>query len=165
MIISTIVAYAKNHAIGLDNQMLWRLSDDFKNYKKITTGHCLLMGRKTFESIGKPLPNRTSIIITRNLEYKAPTGCFTVHSLEAGINLAISLGETECFINGGAEIYSLAMPLVTRAYITEVDCEISKADAFFPKIDFNSWNLKESFTHPKDEKNEFSFTFSLYEKV
>lgn len=164
MIISTIVAYAKNHAIGLDNKMLWHLSDDFKNYKKITTGHCLLMGRKTFESIGKPLPNRTSIIITRNQDYKAPTGCYIVHSLEEGFELAKSLGESECFINGGAEIYKQAMPKVTRAYITVVDCKIQKADAFFPAVDFSNWTLKESFTHPKDERNEFSFDFFLYEK-
>ena len=100
MIVSVIVAYSKNLAIGLDNKMLWRLSDDFKNYKKITTGHCLVMGRKTFESIGKPLPNRTSIIITRNTDYQAPEGCYIVHSLEEGIAKAKELGETECFING-----------------------------------------------------------------
>jgi dihydrofolate reductase len=164
MIISVIVAYSKNLAIGFDNKMLWRLSDDFKNYKKITTGHCLVMGRKTFESIGKPLPNRTSIIVTRNLNYKAPDGCFVSHSLEEGINKAKELGDTECFINGGAQIYKEAMALVNRAYITTVDCTIDKADAFFPTIDFSSWNLVHEFSHPKDEKNEYSWNFNQYEK-
>ncbi len=165
MIISAIVAVSKNMAIGLDNKMLWRLSDDFKNYKKITTGHCLIMGRKTFESIGRPLPNRTSIIITRNKDYQAPEGCFVVHSLEQGIEKARQLGDDECFINGGGQIYKEALPVIQRAYMTNVDCTIEKADAFFPKIDFTSWKLIESFSHPKDEKNEYSWEFNYYERA
>jgi len=165
MIISVIVAYSKNQAIGLDNKMLWRLSDDFKNYKKITTGHCLIMGRKTFESIGKPLPNRTSIIVTRNKEYQAPENCYIVHSLEEGIEKARDLGDLECFINGGAQIYTEAMPKVNRAYITTVDCSIEKADAYFPTIDFTSWNEVSGFSHPKDEKNEYSWEFKQYERA
>lgn len=164
MIISLIVAYSKNRAIGLDNKMLWHLSDDFKNYKKITTGHCLVMGRKTFESIGKPLPNRTSIIITRNTEYKAPEGCYVVYSLEEALDTAKKLGETECFINGGAQIYEQSLEYVTRAYITDVDCEIEKADTYFPNVDFTAWEKIESFEHPKDEKNEYPWTFNLYER-
>lgn len=164
MIISVIVAYSKNYAIGLDNKMLWRLSDDFKNYKKITSGHCLVMGRKTFESIGKPLPNRTSIIITRNPAYSAPEGCFVVHSLEEGITKARELGETECFINGGAQIYKQSLPLINKAYITNVDCEIANADTFFPEIDFGLWKKIETFHHKRDERNDHSWTFNLYEK-
>lgn len=164
MIISVIVAYSKNYAIGLENKMLWHLSDDFKNYKKVTTGHCLLMGRKTFESIGKPLPNRISIIITRNLDYSAPEGCYIVHSLEEGITKAKALGETECFINGGAQIYEQSIPLINKAYITDVDCEIKNADTFFPKINFDSWKKVDSFCHHKDDKNEYSWTFNVYEK-
>jgi dihydrofolate reductase len=165
MIISVIVAYSKNFAIGLDNKMLWRLSDDFKNYKKITTGHCLIMGRKTFESIGNPLPNRTSIILTRDKNYKVPTGHYVVHSLEDGIAKAKELGESECFINGGAQIYKEAMNKVNRAYITTVDCRIESADAFFPEVDFTTWNEIEGFTHSKDEKNEYSWEFKKYERT
>lgn len=164
MIISVIAAYSKNFAIGFDNKMLWHLSDDFKNYKKITSGHCLVMGRKTFESIGKPLPNRTSIIITRNLNYKAPEGCHIVYSLEEAIAKAKALGETECFINGGAEIYKQSISFINKAYITDVDCEIDHADAFFPKINFDTWKMIESFHHPKDGKNEYSWTFNVFEK-
>ena len=165
MIISVIVAYSKNLAIGLDNKMLWRLSDDFKNYKAITTGHCLIMGRKTYESIGKPLPNRTSIIITRNKDYRAPTGCYVVHCLEEGLKKAKDLGDTECFINGGAQIYAEAMPLVNRAYITTVDCSIKNADAYFPKIDFSKWSHIKSFKHIKDDKNEYSWEFNHYDRI
>ena len=164
MIISVIVAYSKNLAIGLDNKMLWRLSDDFKNYKKITTGHCLIMGRKTFESIGKPLPNRTSIIMTRDKGYQVPSGHYIVHSLEDGIKKAKELGETECFINGGAQIYKEAMSKINRAYITTVDCTIDKADAFFPNIDFSTWTEIETFSHLKDKKNEYSWKFNKYER-
>ena len=164
MIISAIVAYSKNFAIGLDNKMLWHLSDDFKNYKKITSGHCLLMGRKTFESIGKPLPNRTSIIITRNKNYIVPEECYIVHSLEAGIKKAKALGETECFINGGAQIYEQSLPLLDRAYITTVDCEVENADAFFPQIDFSNWKKSQSFKHQQDEKNEYNWAFSIFDK-
>ena len=165
MITSLIVAYSKNMAIGLNNKMLWRLSDDFKNYKKMTTGHCLIMGRKTFESIGKPLPNRTSIIITRNKDYHADTSCYIVHSLDEAIQKAQLLGESEVFINGGGQIYKEALEIIDRLYITEVDCYISQADTFFPKIDFLKWEKKEGFFYKKDLKNEYNWSFSLYEKI
>jgi dihydrofolate reductase len=164
MIISLIVAFSKNKAIGLDNKMLWRLSDDFKNYKKITMGHSLIMGRKTFESIGKPLPGRTSIIITRNKDYSAPEGVHVTYSLEEAIDLAKSLGETECFINGGGEIYKQSLSLVDRAYITTVDCVIAKADAFFPETDFKDWKESDSFKFSKDDKNEYDWSFAVYNK-
>ena len=164
MIISAIVAYSKNLAIGFDNKMLWRLSDDFKNYKKITTGHSLVMGRKTFESIGKPLPGRTSIVISRNRKYKVPEGVYLVHSLDEAIECAKGLGETECFINGGAEIYNASKDKISRAYITKVDCVIKQADAFFPEVDFSSWIEKETFKFEQDEKNQYDWSFHLYEK-
>jgi dihydrofolate reductase len=165
MMVSLIVAYSKNRAIGLDNKMLWRLSDDFKNYKKITMGHCLLMGRKTFESIGKPLPGRTSIVITRNRDYIVPEGVHITHSLEQAIDLAKNLGETECFINGGGEIYRQSLPLVERVYVTDVDCVISKADAYFPDVDFSKWRKTSGFDFIKDDKNQYDWSFSIFEKV
>ena len=164
MKISLIVAYSQNKAIGLNNRMLWRLRDDFKNYKKITMGHCLIMGRKTFESIGSPLPGRTSIVISRNKDYEVPEGVILTDSLEGALEVARLTGDDECFINGGGEIYSLALPHVTTAYITEVDTEIEKADAFFPKVDFSSWKEVDSFTHQKDKSNDHNWTFFKYEK-
>jgi dihydrofolate reductase len=164
MKVSLIVALSKNKAIGLNNRMLWRLRDDFKNYKKITMGHCLIMGRKTFESIGSPLPGRTSIVISRNKDYEVPEGVHLAESLEDALEVARLTGDDECFINGGGEIYSLALPLVTTAYITEVDTEIEKADAFFPEIDFSSWKEVDSFTHEKDKSNDHNWTFFKYEK-
>ena len=162
MIISLIVAFSKNRAIGLDNKMLWRLSDDFKNYKKITMGHCLIMGRKTFESIGKPLPGRTSIIITRNKSYQAPERVHITHSLDEAINLAKTLGDEECFINGGGEIYKQSLDLIDKVYLTRVDCEIKHADAFFPEIDFSSWSKIGGFDFSADEKNDHNWSFSTY---
>lgn len=164
MIVSLIVAYSKNMAIGLDNKMLWHLSDDFKNYKKVTMGHSLIMGRKTFESIGKPLPGRTSILITRNKNYRAPDGVYITHSLKEAIELAKSLGDSECFINGGGEIYKESLPFVDKLYLTEVDCTIEKADAFFPEVDLLKWNKVDGFKFSKDSKNEYDWSFSLYEK-
>ncbi len=164
MKVSLIVAYSKNKAIGLNNRMLWRLKDDFKNYKKITMGHSLIMGRKTFESIGSPLPGRTSIVISRNKDYEVPDGVYLTDSVEGALEIAKSLGDDECFINGGGEIYTQAMPFVTTAYITKVDVIIDKADAFFPDIDFSSWNEVESFTHQKDKSNDHNWSFSKYEK-
>ena len=149
-----IAAHDPNLTIGVNGKIPWHYSEDLKFFKKTTFGFPIVMGRKTFESIGKPLPNRTSIIVTRNKEYQAPENCYIVHSLEEGIEKARDLGDLECFINGGAQIYTEAMPKVNRAYITTVDCSIEKADAFFPNIDFTSWNEVSGFSHPKDERNE-----------
>jgi dihydrofolate reductase len=163
MIISLMVAYAKNRAIGNDNKLLWHLSDDLKNFKRVTLNHTIVMGRKTYESIGRALPNRTNIIITRNFNFKAP-GCVIVHSLEEAIALAKAQGETELIITGGAQIYAEAIGHIHRAYITEVDCVIDKADTFFPEVHFDAWKKIEEFSHPKDEKNEYPWTFAVFEK-
>ena len=163
MIISLMVAYSKNRAIGKDNKLLWHLSDDLKNFKRVTLNRCIIMGRKTFESIGFALPKRTNIIITRNKNYLAE-GCVIVQSLDDAIKYAKDNGETEVVITGGAQIYEQSISKIDKAYITDVDCEIRDADTFFPNIDFHSWKKIESFSHPKDEKNEYSWTFNVYEK-
>lgn len=164
MIISAIVAMDKNHAIGSKGGLPWHLSDDFKNYKKITTGHALVMGRKTFESMKRPLPNRINIIVTRNKDYEIPKECYLVSSVEEGIELARSLGETECFINGGGEIYKNSFHLLTRLHMTYVDCKLIEADTFFPAIDYSKWERVESFSHPKDERNDYAWEYVLFEK-
>lgn len=157
MIISLMVAYAKNRVIGKDNQLLWRLSDDLKNFKRVTSGHHIVMGRKTYESIGRALPNRTNVVITRNTNFQAP-GCEVVHSLDEALKLAKINGETEVIITGGGEIYQQSLPLIDKAYITEVDCEI-EGDAFFPNSNFSEWKILNQIDWEKDEKNEYSWSF------
>lgn len=163
MIISIIVAKAKNNVIGKDNQLIWRLSSDLKHFKRQTTGHHLIMGRKTYESMGKPLPNRTSIVITRNPDYQIPEGHHVVNGLEEALELAKSKNLEKVFIAGGAEIYDLAIPYSDEMIITEVDCSPS-GDAFFPKVDWSEWKKVEEDFHPKDEKNEYNCTFLTYQR-
>jgi len=140
MKISMIVAYGKNWEIGLNNEMLWHISEDFKNFKTITSGHHILMGRKTFESIGKPLPNRTSLVLTRG-EFKHE-GVHTFSDVQEAFNFARANAEEELFIIGGANIYETLFPYVDKMYLTEVDFE-GEADAYLKEIDFSAWDLAE----------------------
>ena len=133
MKISMIVAYGKNWEIGLNNEMLWHISEDFKNFKTITSGHHILMGRKTFESIGKPLPNRTSIVLS-NTGFKHE-GVHTFNDIQEAFNFARESAEEELFIIGGANIYETLFPYVDKMYLSEVDFE-GVADAFLKPIDF-----------------------------
>lgn len=165
MIISTIAAFDKNRAIGVNGELPFSIKSDFENYKSITSGHALVMGRKTFESNSQPIPGRTNIIISSNRDYKVPNGSYLRHSVEDGIKLALELNHTECFINGGGQIYELGLPYVTRAYITTVNCTVSGADSFFPSVDFSTWENEKNFTHPKDDQNEYSWDFNIYTRV
>jgi len=130
MIISMIVAIGKERQIGAGNKMLWHISDEFKHFKKTTMGHTLLMGRKCFESIGRPLPGRTTIIMTRDKSYQQE-GCLVVHSLKEGIELARSRAEEEIFIAGGGEIYQQGLALTQKLYLSIVNYN-GEADVFFP---------------------------------
>lgn len=154
MIISAVVAIAENHAIGKNNQLLWYLPNDLKHFKQITSGHTVIMGRKTYESVGKPLPNRRNIIITRQKIEIA--GCEVVNSVEAA--LALCTGENEAFIIGGAEIYKLALPLTNRIYLTIVHHSF-EADAFFPPISMQEWIETERADFKADEKNNIAYSF------
>lgn len=140
-----IVAIGKERQIGAGNKMLWHISEEFKHFKKTTMGHTLLMGRKCFDSIGRPLPGRTTIIMTRDKSYKQDN-CLVVHSLEEGIELARSRGEDELFIAGGGEVYTQALPVTEKLYLSTVDYE-GKADIFFPKFRHLKWKIlkQESF--------------------
>ena len=140
MKISMIVAYGKNWEIGLNNEMLWHISEDFKNFKTITSGHHILMGRKTFESIGKPLPNRISIVLS-NSGFKHE-GVHTFSDIQEAFNFARESAEEELFIIGGANIYETLFPYVDKMYLSEVDFE-GVADAFLKPIDFSTWDLAE----------------------
>ena len=160
MIVTIVVAMGENNAIGKNNELLWYLPKDLRHFKTITKGHTVIMGRKTFESVGKPLPNRRNIIITRNTDL-AIEGTEVVHTLEDALELC-KQGE-EVFVIGGAEIYKIAMPHTDKIYLTVVH-ENFEADAFFPEIDHNLWLETASEKHLPDDKNNLSFTFSTLER-
>ena len=155
-----IAAAAENNALGKDNELLWHLPEDFKRFKQTTSGHYIIMGRKTFKSFPKPLPNRTHVIITRQKNYLAE-GCIVVNSLEDAIS--ISPKNEDVFIIGGAEIYSQSIETADKIELTRVHCEF-EADAFFPEFNASEWNLVFSEKHTKDEKHKFDFTFETYVK-
>ncbi len=155
MILSVVVAVGVNRQIGLNNQLLWHLSDDLKRFKNLTKGHHILMGRKTYESIGHPLPNRTNIIVTRDKNYSVE-GCVVVHSIEEAIELAQRNGESELFFCGGEAIYSKGLELCDKLYLTEVDYN-GEADTFLPDYNLYQWKCENSEAFSSNEKNEFSF--------
>jgi len=161
-IITIIAAIANNNALGKDNDLIWHLPADLKRFKKVTTGHHILMGRNTYESIGKPLPNRTTVIITRNKEYKAD-GCIVVNSIEKAIEVAKS--DEHIYIIGGAQIYKQAMVtnLVDQLDITQVH-ESFEADVFFPEIDLDTWKESAKEDFKADEKNKHDYSFISYTK-
>lgn len=163
MIISAILAVSNNGVIGIDNQLPWKLSDDLKFFKKTTLNSYIIMGRKSYESIGRPLPNRTNLIISRNLEYKAE-GCIIVHSIQEAINLAQRNNQKEIFIIGGATIYEQSINWIDRFYISRVDCEIKNGTAFFSMDLLNTWKKISSEKYLKNEKNEFDFEVNIYER-
>ncbi len=157
MIVSLIAAMDENRGIGVNNKIPWRQAFDLKRFKALTMGHHLIMGRKTFESIGKPLPGRTMLIISRNLNYH-PRGCFVVHSLSGALDLAGKRGESEVFVIGGGEIFSQVIGVADRLYLTLVHTKV-EADVLFPVIDKNIWVETEESYHEADEENEFPCTF------
>lgn len=162
--ISIIVAVSDNNVIGHLNQLPWYLSRDLKNFKELTTGNTVVMGRKTFDSIlariGKPLPNRKNVIITRNADFVAPEGCVIASSWEDAREK--TKGE-EVFVSGGAEIYKYALPDADRLYLTRVHFA-SQGDVTLPIADFSDWRLVSEESWPKDEKNEYDATFQVYER-
>jgi len=159
MTITAVVAISENHVIGKDNKLLWYLPNDLKHFKEITTGHAVIMGRKTFDSVGKPLPRRRNIIVTRqaiNIE-----GCEVVHSVEAA--LALCADEQEVFIVGGAEIYKQSMHLTDRIYLTIIHKEF-EGDSFFPELNKAEWQEVYREDHEPDEKNSLPYSFITLEK-
>jgi dihydrofolate reductase len=159
VIVSIIAAMDRKRGIGVDNKLPWRLSADLKRFRELTMGHHIIVGRRTFESIGRPLPGRRMVVVTRDRNYKAE-GCEIAHSVEDASRLASERGEGEVFICGGAEIYAQSIGIVDRMYLTFVDAEV-EADTFFPEFDEREWSERESFYQPADEKNQYSFTFKL----
>jgi dihydrofolate reductase len=155
MIISIIVAVAENQVIGFDNHLLWHISEDLKRFKNLTTGHHVIMGRKTYESVGKPLPGRVNIVISRQENFKVE-GCLVANSLENALELAKQ--DSEVFIIGGGEIYNQALPITDKIYLTRVHAGFP-GDTFFPELNLSEWNT-ESITKGKPANDDgFGYTF------
>lgn len=163
MIISIIVAVSENGGIGLEGGIPWRLGTDLRLFKETTMDHHIIMGRKTYQSIGKPLPGRKMVVVTTRKDYQAP-GCDVVHSLQEGLELAQERGETECFIGGGARIYETALPIAHRMYISHVLSTVN-ADTFFPNYVEKEWKVVESRTYPAGELDQYSFRWVKLEKI
>lgn len=166
MTVSIIVAASENNVIGKDNAIPWHLPDDLKFFRKKTEGHPVIMGRKNFASIvaalGKPLPNRQNIVITRDTGFTAD-GCEIVYSIEEAISLASHGPTEEIFIIGGGEIYKQAMQIADCIYLTRVHAEVD-GDVLFPEIDPDEWEVIEMVEHSADEKHEYAFTFLTYQR-
>ncbi len=160
--ITIIAAASTNNALGKDNNLVWHLPNDFKRFKTLTSGHYIIMGRKTFESFPKPLPNRTHVIITHQVNYNAPNDCLVVHSLSDALKCCPA--NEDVFIIGGGEIYKQALFFADKIELTRVHANI-EADTFFPEIDEKIWQLVFSEFHAKDERHLYDFTFLTYKKI
>jgi dihydrofolate reductase len=159
MIVSLIVAVSENGVIGYQGGIPWRLPADLKLFKQTTMGHTLIVGRKTYESIGRPLPGRRMMVLTRQQDYLAE-GCQVVDGLPEALELAQLQGENEAFVAGGAQVYAQALPLADRIYWTQVHTEV-EGDTFFPEFDRDEWEEQERMDFSADERHEYSFTFNL----
>jgi dihydrofolate reductase len=167
MLVSLIGAVAENGVIGREGGLPWRLSADLQRFKRITMGHPIIMGRRTWESIRKPLPGRTSIVVTRQTRFRPPFPEVRVaHAFDDALKAAAAApgGDTEAFVIGGGEIYAAAMPYAHRLYLTRVLAPV-EGDAQFPPLDELEWSLLTTENHPADAKNDFAHTFEIYERV
>jgi len=165
MILSAIVAAAEDNAIGKQNGLPWYLPEDLKFFKRTTIGKPVLMGRKTYESLGRPLPGRVNIVVSRQKDLELPQGVQLCDSLEKGIELIQQQNADEGFVIGGGKIFEEAMPLLDRLYMTRVHTTIPFADTFFPEIDHSHWKLVWEEKHEADETNKYSFTFQKFEHI
>ncbi|WP_223601022.1 dihydrofolate reductase [Chryseobacterium sp. GVT01B] len=157
-----VVAMGEKNEIGFDNQLLWHLPKDLKHFKDITSGHPIIMGRKTYESIGKPLPNRTNIVVSRKKDW-FEEGILIVGSIKEALKFAKKIDE-EVFVIGGGNIYEQTMEVVDKLEVTLVKADL-EADTFFPKIDPKIWKKTNEICHEKDEKNGYDFCFQTFEKI
>lgn len=162
MIISLIVAMDEAGGIGKGGALPWHLNADLRRFKALTIGHHILMGRKTYESIGKPLPGRMNVVISRDAEYVAE-GCQVVNSLEDALALASSRSENEVFIIGGSEIFAQALPLADRLYLTRVHALLD-CDTFFPAFEAQTWKEVTRDEYPQDAQNQYASTYYLYNR-
>lgn len=161
MSLAIIVAMAENGVIGSQGHLPWRLPADLQRFKRLTTGHALIMGRKTFESVGRPLPERRNIVMTRQADFRAP-GVQVAHSLDEA--LAAAQGDPEPFVAGGGEIYQLALPRADRLYLTLVHTR-ARGDVCFPQTDFGEWHLVEETRHEAGKGRDCAFSFRTYRRA
>lgn len=159
--LSAIVAVSRNHIIGSDGGMPWRQSADLKRFKQLTMGHCMIMGRKTFDSVGRPLPGRTSIVLSRQPTLELPAGVLHAHDLDDALHLCGD--DAQPFIIGGGEIYRLTLPRVASLYVTRIDADLPGDTRF--DCDFSVWRLLREEQHPADAKNEYAYAFQEWERV
>lgn len=165
MTISMIAAAGENNTLGKDGKLLWHLPNDLKRFKRLTLGHPVIMGRKTFETLPNPLPRRTNIIVTRQKDYKAD-GCIVVHTIEEALKAGKEIKDNdEICIVGGGEIYKLGLPYANRIELTRIHHSFDGGDAFFPEIDYKDWELSHEEFHAADDKNEYDFTYLTYIKT
>lgn len=160
MLVSLIVAMDRRRGIGLDGRLPWRLKDDLKFFKQITMGHTLIQGRITWESIGRPLPGRRMVVLTRQEGYAVPEGVVVCRSLQAALDFARAAGDDEAFVGGGADVFAEALPVADRIYLTRVDATV-EADTFFPPFDETAWRIRTIVEVPADERNEYAFRLDL----
>ncbi|MBI2296541.1 MAG: dihydrofolate reductase [Betaproteobacteria bacterium] len=158
--LSIIVAMARNRVIGAKGAIPWRLPDELKRFKALTMGHHVIMGRKTWESIGRPLPGRASVVVTRQRGYRAP-GALVVHSLEDAV--AVCGGDKEAFVIGGAELYAQALPLADRLYLTTVDADIP-GDTYLPEFESSGWREVSAESFAADERHRYPFRCAVYDR-
>jgi len=162
MVISLVVAAAENNAIGKDNRLLWRLPNDMKFFKNTTWAMPVIMGRKTFESMGKPLSGRTNIVITRQQDWSAE-GAIAVPSPEQALQAAADTDAKEAFVIGGGEIYRQTLPMARRVYLTRVHTTI-EGDTFFPELSPEEWELQSKLDCPADEKHAYAYSFETWQR-
>lgn len=158
--ISLIVAIARNGVIGRQGGLAWHLPADLRHFRQITTGHPIIMGRKTYESIGRPLPGRQNIIVTRDVTFKAE-GCQIVHSLDEALQFVNHASEV--FIIGGANLYAQTLALAHKLHVTHIDATI-EGDVYFPEMDWNQWRQTMQELHAADDKNAYNYAFTVYER-
>ncbi len=163
MLVSAIVAQARNRVIGRDNQIPWHLPADLAWFKKWTMGHHLIMGRKCFDSIGRPLPKRVNVVVTRDAFFLG-TGLVVARTVDEAFEICLEAGESEVFVIGGGQIYEQTMPLWDKIYLTDVELDVPDGDVFFPKIDVREWRQVFSERREADEKNHWAHTFRILER-
>lgn len=164
MRLSILAAVSENGVIGHEGRLPWHLPAELRHVKQLTTGHTLLMGRKTYESIGRPLPKRTSIVITRDRDYSAAAGVIVVPDFDAAVAAALERGEGEAFVFGGEAIYAIALPLAERLYLTRVHADV-EGDAFFPTLEEGRWKLVHEERHEADDRHSHAFTFQTFDRT
>ena len=163
MIVSSIVAVGKNNEIGKNNDLLWHLPKDMQWFIDNTRGHTVIMGRKTYESLGKPLPKRLNIIITRNKDFN-PEGVIVTHTIEDALQKAKEENTDEAFIIGGGHIYEQTLDMLDRLYLTQVHGSFAGADTFFPEINWDNWRVLKKEENPVDERHAYAFDFYILER-